>query len=130
MERTPLLTGIGQVSMRASNLERATRFYSDVLGLQFLFKGSEKLAFFDCGGLRLMLSVPESPEFDHPGSILYFKVSDIQEAYQSLRAKGASFRAEPHRVATLANREVWMAFFDDSEGNLLALMSNMMKQGS
>ncbi len=127
LEKTRLLTRIGQVSMRAHDLDRAIDFYRDILGLQFLFKPSPKLAFFDCGGLRLMLSVPESPAFNHPGSILYFNVSNIQEAYQSLRTKGANFRAEPHSIARLEDREVWMAFFDDSEGNLLALMSEIVK---
>lgn len=74
-----------------------------------------------------MLSVPESPSFDHAGSILYFNVSDVNEAYRALRAKGVGFRAEPHCIARLQDREVWMAFFDDSEGNLLALMSEIAK---
>jgi len=127
IEKTGLLTGIGQVSMRARDLDRAIIFYRDILGLQFLFKPSPKLAFFDCAGLRVMLSVPESPAFDHPGSILYFNVSNIQEAYGGLRAKGANFRAEPHCIAKLQDRDVWMTFFDDSEGNLLALMSESVK---
>jgi methylmalonyl-CoA/ethylmalonyl-CoA epimerase len=127
LEKTRLLTHIGQVSMRARDLDRAINFYRDVLGLQFIFKPSPKLAFFDCGGLRLMLSVPESPAFDHAGSILYFSVSDIHEAFQTLRLKGANFRAEPHCIVKLEDREVWMAFFDDSEGNLLALMSEIVK---
>ena len=113
--------------MRARDLDRAVDFYRDILGLQFLFKPSPKLAFFDCGGLRLMLSVPESPAFDHPGSILYFNVSNIDEGYQGLRTKGVNFRAEPHCIAKMEDREVWMAFFDDSEGNLLALMSEIVK---
>ncbi len=127
MEKPRLLNGIGQVSMRARDLDRAVSFYRDVLGLIFLFKPSPKLAFFDCGGLRLMLSVPESPSFDHPGSILYFNVSNVDEAYQALRTKGVNFRAGPHCIAKLEDREVWMAFFDDSEGNLLALMSEVVK---
>lgn len=127
IEQAGLLAGIGQVSMRARDLDRAIRFYRDVLGLNFLFKPSAKLAFFDCRGLRLMLSVPESPPFDHPGSILYFNVTDVTEAYQALRAKGVNFRAEPHCIAKVQNREVWMAFFDDSEGNLLALMNEVVK---
>ncbi|RPI23510.1 MAG: VOC family protein [Acidobacteria bacterium] len=129
-ENTRLLTGIGQVSMRARDLDRAVRFYRDILGLDFLFGPSGQLAFFDCQGIRLMLSVPESEEFDHPGSVLYFNVSNISEAYETLRSKGASFRAEPHLIAKLPDREVWMAFFDDSEGNLLALMSELKTGGA
>jgi hypothetical protein len=79
-------------------------------------------AFFDCAGVRLMLSTPE-PGFDHPGSILYFAVEDIQQTRDALVSRGVAFRTEPHRIATLADREVWLAEFQDSEGNTLALMS-------
>jgi len=117
------LSRIGQVSMRAQDLDRAIAFYRDTLGLPFLFKAPPQLAFFDCGGVRLMLDVPESPALDHPGSILYFAVEDIQQAHALLVARGTTFRRDPHLVARLPDREVWMAFFDDSEGNTLALMS-------
>jgi methylmalonyl-CoA/ethylmalonyl-CoA epimerase len=110
------LSRIGQVSMRAQDLDRAIAFYRDTLGLP-------QLAFFDCGGVRLMLDVPESPALDHPGSILYFAVEDIQQAHALLVSRGTTFRRDPHLVARLPDREVWMAFFDDSEGNTLALMS-------
>jgi len=117
------LSQIGQVSMRARDLDRAVTFYRDKLGLPFLFKAPPQLAFFDCAGVRLLLDVPEDKEFDHPGSILYFRVDDIQHMHQSLVARGVQFRSEPHLIARLPDREVWMAFFDDTEGNTLALMS-------
>jgi methylmalonyl-CoA/ethylmalonyl-CoA epimerase len=94
-----------------------------MLGLPFLFKAPPQLAFFDCAGVRLLLDVPEDKEFDHPGSILYFTVDDIQQMHQALVARGLRFRKDPHLIARLADREVWMAFFDDTEGNTLALMS-------
>ena len=72
--------------------------------------------------MRLILSTPE-PGFDHPGSVLYFAVEDIQQMHETLRSRGVSFRTEPHKIATLADREVWLANFEDSEGNTLALMS-------
>jgi methylmalonyl-CoA/ethylmalonyl-CoA epimerase len=99
------------------------RFYRDTIGLPFLFAAPPKLAFFDCSGTRLLLDVPEGPEFDHPGSVLYFMVEDIRVAYSELTGRGVSFRGEPHLIAKLPDREVWMAFFSDSEGNTLALMS-------
>ncbi len=116
------LSRIHQVSMRAREIERAVAFYRDALGLAFLFAAPPRLAFFDCGGVRLMLSTPE-PEFDHQGSILYFAVDDIQGMHHTLKARGVAFRTEPHKVATLADRQVWLADFEDSEGNVLALMS-------
>lgn len=116
------LSRIHQISMRVHDVDRATRFYRDLLGLPFLFAAPPGLAFFDCGGVRLMLSTPE-PSFDHPGSVLYFGVDDIQTMYESLTSRGVPFRTEPHKIATLTDREVWLAEFGDTEGNTLALMS-------
>ncbi|MEO8070632.1 MAG: VOC family protein [Acidobacteriota bacterium] len=116
------LSRIHQLSMRVHDVDRAARFYRDVLGLRFLFAVPPGLAFFDCDGVRLMLTTPE-PAFDHPGSILYFGVDDIQAMCATLKDRGASFRTEPHRIATLADREVWLADFEDTEGNTLALMA-------
>lgn len=117
------LSRIGQISMTAKDLDRAIGFYRDTLGLPFLFKAPPQLAFFDCGGVRLLLDAPEDKEFDHPGSILYFAVDDIRQMHQALVSRGVKFRREPHLIAKLPDREVWMAFFDDTEGNTLALMS-------
>ena len=116
------LARIHQISMRARDIDRAVRFYRDALGLRFLFAAPPSLAFFDCDGVRLMLSTPE-PAFDHPGSILYFAVQDIKQMHEALVARGVAFRSQPHKIATLADREVWLADFEDSEGNVLALMS-------
>jgi methylmalonyl-CoA/ethylmalonyl-CoA epimerase len=116
------LSRIHQISMRAHDVDRAVGFYRDALGLSFLFQAPPRLAFFDCQGVRLMLSTPE-PGFDHPGSVLYFGVADIRHSHESLSARGVVFRTAPHKIATLADREVWVADFEDSEGNTLALMS-------
>ena len=119
------ITGISrlhQISVRAHDVARAVRFYRDALGLPFLFEAPPRLAFFDCAGVRLMLSTPE-PGFDHPGSVLYFAVDDISASSALLASRGVQFRAQPHKIATLADREVWLAEFQDSEGNALALMS-------
>ena len=116
------LSRIQQISMRAHDVDRAVSFYRDTLGLPFLFAAPPRLAFFDCHGVRLMLSTPE-PGFDHPGSVVYFAVDDIRAIYDRLRSRGVAFSTEPHKIATLADREVWLADFADSEGNTLALMS-------
>ena len=113
---------IGQVAVPVDDLSRAVAFYRDVVGLRFLFQAPPSLAFFDCGGVRLMLDVPEDKEFDHPGSILYFKVDDIDGVYADLKSKGVDFRGAPHLIAKLPDHELWMAFFRDGEGNTLALM--------
>jgi predicted enzyme related to lactoylglutathione lyase len=119
------LSQIGQIALTIHDLERAVAFYRDTLGMRLLFQAPPKMAFFDCGGIRLMLSLPEDPEFDHPSSILYYKVNDIHAAHAALRDQGADFRTEPHLVAKMPDHELWMAFLKDSEGNTLALMSEI-----
>jgi predicted enzyme related to lactoylglutathione lyase len=115
------LSTIGQLSMRAKDLQRAIAFYRDTLGIRHLFTFGT-LSFFDCGGVRLMLGIPEKPEFDHPGSVLYFKVDDIRAAHATLEARGVTFEGPPHLIAKMPDHELWMAFFRDGEGNTLALM--------
>jgi methylmalonyl-CoA/ethylmalonyl-CoA epimerase len=116
---------IGQIAVVVQDLDRAVAFYRDALGLRFLFQAPPKLAFFDCGGVRLMLDVPEEAEFKHSSSILYYRVDDIQGTWAALRGRGVEFRDEPHLVARMPDHELWMAFFRDTEGNTLALMSEV-----
>jgi methylmalonyl-CoA/ethylmalonyl-CoA epimerase len=116
------LQRIHQISIRTQDTARAVEFYRDALGLKLLFQAPPQLAFFDCGGVRLMLS-PAEPEFDHQGSVIYFAVEDINVTHAALAAAGVKFRSEPHMIAKLPDREVWLADFLDSEGNVLALMS-------
>ncbi|MGH9395089.1 MAG: VOC family protein [Terriglobales bacterium] len=113
---------IAQIAVNARDLERAVGFYRDRLRLPLLLR-AETMAFFDAGGQRIMLSLPERPEFDHPSSVLYFRVSDIRAGYQALVERGVHFVGSPHLVARLERAELWMAFFYDTEANLLALMS-------
>ena len=116
------LQRIYQISIRTADTARAVAFYRDALGLKLLFQAPPRLAFFDCGGIRLMLS-PAEPEFDHQGSVIYFAVDDIKASHATLATAGVTFRSEPHMIAKLPDREVWIADFIDSEGNVLALMS-------
>jgi predicted enzyme related to lactoylglutathione lyase len=116
---------IGQASINVHDVERAVAFYRDALGMRFLFQAGPKMAFFDCGGVRLMLAVPEKPEFDHPSSIFYFKVADIQAVAARLESRGVQFEGPPHMIAAMPDHDLWMAFFRDSEGNLQALMSEV-----
>jgi len=90
-----------------------------------LFKVPPGLAFFDCGGVRLMLDRPEKPEFDHPSSILYFAVPDIHAAFAFMKGKGVHFEDEPHLLAKMPDHDLWMVFFRDSEENLMGLMSEV-----
>jgi methylmalonyl-CoA/ethylmalonyl-CoA epimerase len=116
---------IGQIAVVVQDIDRAVAFYRDKLGMRFLFQAPPKLAFFDCGGVRLMLDVPEEEEFKHSASILYYKVDDIQATWATLRDRGVEFRDEPHMLARMPDHELWMTFFRDTEGNTLALMSEV-----
>ena len=118
------LAQIGQIAVNVRDLPRAVAFYRDTLGMRLLFE-IPTAAFFDCGGVRLMLGTPERPEFDHPASILYYRVEDLRGAYETLRAQGVRFEDEPHFIARMPDHELWMAFFRDSEENLLALMAEL-----
>jgi methylmalonyl-CoA/ethylmalonyl-CoA epimerase len=121
------LSRIGQIHVNAHDLDRAAAFYRDALGVKELFR-VPRMAFFDCAGVRLMLGTPEKPEFDHPSSIIYFDVPDIQEAHRTLVERGVAFETPPHFVAPLGARDLWLAFFRDSEGNLMALQSEQARK--
>ncbi|MFY9689759.1 MAG: VOC family protein [Candidatus Acidiferrales bacterium] len=120
------ITRLGQVAINAHDVERATAFYRDVLGLKFLFAAGQ-LAFFDCGGVRLMLDKAEDPEFVHPSSILYFSVPDIQAAHRRLIDAGVAIVGEPRMIAAMADHDLWMSFFRDTEDNVMALMCEVRR---
>ncbi|MDO9086061.1 MAG: VOC family protein [Anaerolineaceae bacterium] len=113
---------IGQIAIPVGNLERAVIFYRDVLGMRFLFQASPGLAFFDCGGIRLMLDVPAKQQQDHYGSIIYYKVENLPSACETLKARGVHLEQEPDFVAQMPDHELWMAFLRDPDGNMLGLM--------
>ena len=116
------LSRIGQIGVVVHDIPRATAFYRYVLGIPFLFD-APNLAFFQCGEVRLMLTLPSAPELDHPASPIYYRVDDIHAAYDGLRERGVTFEREPQAAHRTDRFELWLAFFRDPDGNLLALMS-------
>ena len=122
------LSSIGQISINVHDVKRATEFYRDTLGMKFLFDAGN-MAFFDCGGVRLFLSTPDKPEFDHPTSFIYYRVADIQRSCEILRSRGITFEQEPTFVARLKDHDLWMAFFRDPDNNPLVLMSEVPLAG-
>jgi methylmalonyl-CoA/ethylmalonyl-CoA epimerase len=122
------IASVGQIAIVVKDVDRATTFYRDRLGLKFLCNAPPGMAFFQCGGVRLMLTLPEKSAFDHPSSILYFSVPDIQAAYNSLNHAGVHFEHTPRMLARMPSCDLWMAFFLDSEGNLMALMSEVSRE--
>ncbi len=113
---------IGQISRSVQDITQSETWYKTVLGLPHLFTFG-KLAFFDCGGVRLFLSQEETP---HVESILYLRVADIQQSFAELKSRGVEFVDQPHLIHKHADgTEEYMTFFKDPEGRLLALMSQV-----
>jgi predicted enzyme related to lactoylglutathione lyase len=121
------LAQIGQISVNVHNLDRAIAFYKETLGMKHMFSVPPNMAFFDCAGIRLMLAIPERPDLDHPSSILYFKVQDIETTHKVLEGRGVHFETKPMLVAPMATHDLWLAEFRDSENNVLALMCEKPK---
>ena len=119
------LAQIGQIAVPVSDIERAIAFYRDTLGMRLLFQAPPGLAFFDCAGVRLMLDAPAKAQAENFSSVIYYKVPDLHSAFETLSARGVIFEAKPHLIARLPDHELWMAFFRDPDGNLLALMSEV-----
>lgn len=115
-------THIAQIAVTVGELERAKRFYRDVLGLTHLFDAPPGLSFFQCGETRLMLSRPESPE-TAGNSILYYAVEDAEAACRNLAAEGVRLEESPKRIATVGGKDIWLGVARDSEDNLIGLMS-------
>jgi methylmalonyl-CoA/ethylmalonyl-CoA epimerase len=113
---------IGQIALNSKNIPAATVFYRDVLGLKHLFSVGDRMAFFECGGVRLMISLPSSAELDHPSSILYFQVADIAAAFALLQQHGVKIEQAPALVAKMPDHELWLCGFRDPDGNILELM--------
>ena len=117
------LARIGQIAVTVGNLERAVTFYRDTLGMALLFQ-VPNMAFFDCGGIRLMLGLAEKPG-EIFSSVIYYRVDQIQQAYEVLSSRGVEFEAKPHLIAKMPDHDLWMAFFRDPDRNLLALMCEL-----
>jgi len=118
------LAQIGQIAVPVADIDRAVAFYRDVLGMRFLFRAPPGLGFFDCAGVRLMLDAPAGAQAGQ-GSVIYYKVPDLQAAFEALSARGVAFEAKPHLIAKMPDHELWMAFFRDPDRNMLALMSEV-----
>lgn len=116
-----MLNKIGQIALTVDDTERATAFYRDQVGLKFMFAAPPGLAFFDVGGIWLMLSPPEGEKQERFASILYFDVDDIQLAHDEMKGRGVTFRTAPHLVHKDGTKELWLADFLDTEGNAMCL---------
>jgi catechol 2,3-dioxygenase-like lactoylglutathione lyase family enzyme len=119
----PLTGAIGQLHVTVSDIRRSVAFYRDVLGLPLLFEvPGQDMAFFDCQGVRLYLGAAESPEFESR-PLIYFRAESVRDAAAELTGRGVEFESEPHVVHRQGDTELWIGFFRDPDGTVLALMS-------
>ena len=121
---------IGQLLIPVENFGRGTAFYRDILGLNFLFAAPPQMAFFMCGAIRLLVGVAPPGQKAQRGATIYFRVLDIEGVYASLKDKGVLFMAPPHVVHRTPKSELWLAEFNDPDGNQLALMSEVAIGGA
>lgn len=118
----PQISAIGQIHISVTDIDRSIAFYRDVLGLTFLFRvPGQPMAFFDCGGVRLYLGIPEDESFRSQPA-LYLRVPDIDAAHTELAAAGVPMLGQPHLVHRTDESELWLAAFQDPDGCNLLLM--------
>ena len=121
---SPGIVGVGQIQVNAKDVQQSLAFYRDVLGLRFLME-IPGAAFLDAGNLRLMIAKAETPEFDHPSSIIYYRVPDLTAAFEAVRGAGAKVAHEPQLIARMPDHELWMAFVRDPADNYVGLMAEV-----
>lgn len=120
------LSRIDQINIPVHDLESSIEFYRNSLGMEYLFQ-VPNMAFFECGGVRILLAVPEYDAFDHPSSIIYFKVDDIHSDTNALHDRGVVISGNPELIAEMPDHDLWMSFFKDPDENTLALMSEVAR---
>jgi methylmalonyl-CoA/ethylmalonyl-CoA epimerase len=113
---------VGQIAIAVTDIKIATDFYQNKLGLKLLFEVPSGLAFFDCGGTRLMLTTKQGEDLDHKTSVIYYKVKEIKSAAKALNKNGVTFIQEPQLAAKMPDHELWIGFFRDPDGNLIGIM--------
>ncbi len=120
------LAKIGQIAVPVTDVERAIRFYRDTLGMRFLFQAPPGLGFFDLSGIRLMLDGPARAQAGN-SSVIYYKVDDLQSAFETLSKRGVQFETDPRLIAEMPDHDLWMAFLRDPDENLIALMCEIRR---
>jgi methylmalonyl-CoA/ethylmalonyl-CoA epimerase len=120
------LNRIGQIALAVKDVDRAEAFYRDVLGLRRLYRFGD-LTFFDCCGVRLLIEKATHAEGADHASPIYFTCADIALGVRELEQRGIAFTSRPHLIAAMEDHDLWMAFFEDPDGHILALMQEAPK---
>ncbi len=123
------INSIYQISINVDDLDSAIDFYRDALGITFIAKFPPGLAIFNCGGIHLMVSAVPG-EASTGNSVIYFNVPDVQVGYETLKKRGVEFTSEPHVIHSTDNYELWMAFFKDPDGNIMAIAEERGELGA
>lgn len=125
MSKNVGINSIGQIAIAVSDIKKATEFYRDKLELDLLFEVPSGLAFFDCGGVRLMITEQNGDMKDHHTSVIYYRVEDIQATTDALKSNGIVFTREPQMAVKMPDHELWIGFLRDPDENLIGIMSEV-----
>lgn len=117
--------GIGQIAIAVSDIKQAVKFYKDKLGLSLLFEVPSGMAFFECGGIRLMITEQNGDVKDHNTSVIYYRVTDIKSVAISMIERGIAFTREPQMAVKMSDHELWIGFLRDPDGNLIGIMEEV-----
>jgi len=120
------LNGVMQIAIPAKDIDRATAFYRDTLGFALLMNGP-KMAFLECGGIRIYLDANPGGTESGGNSLVYFRATNIERAHASFKKSGVVIHQVPHVIASLPDRDVWLMWIRDSESNLLGIMEERPK---
>ena len=119
------IQGIGQIAIAVSDIKKAVEFYKNKLGLTLLFEVPSGMAFFECGGIRLMVTEQNGDLKDHKTSVIYYHVSNIKQTAKSMIERGVSFTKDPHMAVQMADHELWIGFLRDQDENLIGIMEEV-----
>ena len=119
------LDRIGQIALTVVDLAAAKRFYGETLGMKFLFDAGT-MAFYQCGDIRLLIGLSETP-ITPAGTILYFKVDELEAVCAALKGQGVELMQDAHLIAKMPDHDLWIAFVKDPSGNVLGLMSEVRR---
>jgi len=118
------ISGVGQIAIAISDLEESVNFYEKILKLEKLFDVPPNLAFFNCGGVRLMLTTLQGAEEDHKTSVIYYRISEIEAIFEELQSLQVNIERAPGMAAKMEYHELWIGFIRDPDGNLVGLMED------
>lgn len=125
MSQNRMIESIGQVAIAVSDIQQSLDFYKNTLGLNLLFEAPPNLAFFECGGVRIMLTTLQGEKSDHHTSVIYYKVKDLEHSVSELKSKGVAFIREPQLTAKMPDHELWQGFIRDPDDNLIGIMAEL-----